>query len=121
MTEWIFLSFKCSTNISNINFSGILIPNNKEVAMKFTANLYESYAKDEYEMYNYMHAIDDPASELRGIPAVYYYGHWKDFTIMATTLLESSCATKLSDKKFTNNDILLMARNFVSRIDYFCF
>lgn len=79
--------------------------------MKFVSSEHHKEVANEYKMYTYLNAINNSTVESYGVPAVYYYGTWYDYILMAITLL---------DPKFNNNyrfydvDILIVFREFVS-------
>lgn len=87
-----------------------------EVAMKFTCIGDKEYAQNEYEIYSYLHAIDNPKVELYGIPSVYYYGIWNDeYIMMGITLLDSGLKKTLKDGQLNELDLLIMCKEFVCR------
>lgn len=79
--------------------------------MKFTHSTYELKADMEYEIYTCLNAINKPDVERYGIPAVYYYGKWKNYTMMAITLLDSKIK-----QIFNDVDILIWFQDYVSMI-----
>lgn len=94
-----------------LTYKGVLFDALKtEVAIKFTPLTNREKAETEYEMYWYLDAVNNTDVEKNGIPAVYYYGTWNDYMVMAITLLDS-----VSDKhKLNDVDVLIIAREFVS-------
>lgn len=86
-----------------------------EVAMKFTHINDKNYAEKEYEIYSYLHAIDNPTVELYGIPSVYYYGTWGDFIMMGITLLDSGLKNAHRAGVLNEADLLIVCKEFVSR------
>lgn len=103
--------------VFNIRGSGILLPTNKEIAMKFTPLAEKKAADDEYEMFSYLHAINDPEVEKYGIPAVYYYGVWNQLIMTGFSLLDNNLVELVDSKEFFESDVnvLLVLRNFVSK------
>lgn len=49
-----------------------------EVAMKFSSFWATENTENEYEMYTYLDAINNPNVEAYGIPSIYYYGKWNN-------------------------------------------
>lgn len=90
----------------------LLDPIRRDVAMKFTQDAY--FAEREFEIYTYLNAINNTDVERYGIPAVYYFGTWHDHVLMAITLLDSKFNECHRSRSFTEADILLIAREFVS-------
>lgn len=97
--------------------SGILLPINKEIAMKFTPLAEKKAADEEYEMSSYLHAINNPEVEKYGIPAVYYYGEWDQLIMTGFSLLDNDLVKLVDSKEFFESDVnvLLVLRNFVSK------
>lgn len=48
--------------------------------MKFTPDVNEKQAQNEYKMYTYLNAINNKKAEKYGIPTVYYFGKWNLFS-----------------------------------------
>lgn len=83
--------------------------------MKFTPTFDGEMAENEYEAFSDLGAINNTDVAKRyGIPAVFYYGRWNDYILMAITLLDSQYAERLSNRTLTDVDILIVAREFVS-------
>lgn len=105
------------TNYFQTQYTGTMIPAQKEVAMKFTdssENFAIENAAREYTVYSYLNAIhnNDSNIEIYGIPSVYYYGRWDGFILMALTLLDAT----LKEKPESNVlDVLIIFREFVSK------
>lgn len=83
--------------------------------MKFMPSKYEKQAINEYEMYTYLGAINIEKVENDGIPSVYYYGRWRNFIMMAITLLDPAFDERVESLAFETIDILIIFREFVSR------
>lgn len=93
-----------------------MLPDHKEVAMKFTLPDDEIEAVHEYAIYTYLDAVNNTGVESYGIPSVYYYGRWDNCVMMALTLLDTQFSElcKSKEKKLTDLDILILIREFVS-------
>lgn len=104
--------------VFNIRFlcAGILLPINKEIVVKFTPLAEKKAADEEYEMFSYLHAINNPEVEKCGIPAVYYYGEWEQLIMMGFSILENDLDKLVDSKQFFESDVnvLLVLRDFVS-------
>lgn len=97
-------------------YRGQFIPcDNMQVAMKFSPLQFIDYSKNEYKMYKYLDAINNPSAVNDGVPTIYYYGTWTDYTIMAMTLLDSGFQKKIKDHKIEELDVYIMCREFVSQ------
>lgn len=96
--------------------TGILLPIDKEIVMKFTMPEKKNLAEQEYEMYTYLHAINSSKVERYGIPAVYYYGEWEghDLIMLGLTLLDKEVESKQLLESDVN--VLIVLRDFVSAI-----
>ncbi|XP_031622978.1 uncharacterized protein LOC116340563 [Contarinia nasturtii] len=99
-------------------YKGTLRPNGREVAMKFTSSEGKLEARREYEIYSYLDAINNTAIESKGIPSVYYFGEWEDYTLMAITLLDPVFTKKINAKDIDETDILIISREFVRITKY---
>lgn len=96
--------------------SGEFLPcDNMEVAMKFSPHWSSDNAKTEYEMYTYLNAINRPDIKINGIPTIYYYGHWNNYTIMAMTLLDSEYQKKVENFNINKSDLFIILREYVSQ------
>lgn len=103
-----------------ILFAGTLLkPIQMEVAMKFTPLKHGIAAEREYEAYSYLNAINNTAINNAGIPAVYFYGTWSDYVMLAITLMDSEYTDGRYLKTLKDIDILIIAREFVSRTQSF--
>lgn len=96
-------------------WKGILEPIQKEIGMKFTISSQSNMASREYEMYTYLHAINNETVEAYGIPAIYYFGPCLNgnFIVMGMTLLDSAFQEQIK-KGFSEIDVLMIFREFVS-------
>lgn len=96
--------------------TGVRINDSRPVAVKFIESSNIAYAEHEYRIYSYLHAIDNPTVERFGIPAVYYYGKWKDFIVIAITLCERGSLNDYCDDFDPENPLnnLIVFREFVS-------
>lgn len=83
--------------------------------MKFTPLINGAMAEREYEAYTYLGAINNANVEKYGIPAVYYYGKWEDYILMAITLLDSEYTARRFKRKLKDVDILILTREFVCK------
>lgn len=85
--------------------------------MKFTPLAEKKAADEEYEMFSYLHAINEPEVERYGIPAVYYFGEWKELIMMGFSSLEYDLDKLVDSKQFFESDVnvLLVLRDFVSK------
>lgn len=97
-------------------FIGTLRESHKEVAMKVTLPNDRVDAKHEYEIYSYLHAINNSAIEAYGIPSVYYYGHWNGCYLIAITLMDTKFNERCQLRYVNEVDILIISREFVSYI-----
>lgn len=97
-----------------LTYKGILLLNGMEIAMKFTELKNEDEAKQEYKIYTYLNAINNPNTEAYGVPTIYYYGTWNDHVMMAMTLLDSEFHKRFDGGKFNEIDLLITFREFVS-------
>lgn len=91
----------------------LLRPIRRDVAMKFTKLSDAFKAKMEYEIYTCLNAINDPDVERYGIPAVYYYGKWEDYILMAITLLDSKFNPNPKSSAINEVDVLILFREIV--------
>lgn len=90
--------------------------------MKFTPLKDGTNAEREYEAYTYLDAINNTDVEQYGIPAVYYYGTWDGYILMAITLLDSNYeGGRRIERKLNDIDIMILARDFVCIILSFKF
>lgn len=98
-------------------YAGILLPINKVIVMKFTPVANKKAADEEYEMFSYLHAINNSEVEKYGIPAVYYYGEWEELIMMGFSLLEYDLNELVVSEQFFESDVnaLLVLRDFVSK------
>lgn len=108
--------------------------------MKFTPLAKKKAADEEYEMFSYLHAINEPGVchffashrfqysivflhfnfcqqvEAYGIPTVFYYGEWQELIMMGFSLLDNDLEQLVDSKSFFESDVnvLLVLRDFVS-------
>lgn len=102
-----------------VTFSGTLLrPIKREVAMKFTKSSDEFKAAMEYEIYASLNAINKPDVERFGIPAVYYYGKWENYILMAITLLDSKFSPNPKSSAINEVDVLILFQEFVSMNEF---
>lgn len=92
-----------------------MIPIGKSVAMKFIETGGEFGAEHEYKMYTYLNAINNSTVELYGIPTVYYYGTWNEYTLTAITLFEYSVLSEHVLRAMGEVDLFIILKEFVSR------
>lgn len=109
-------SFFCSDWLNDISykychFAGFLRPIKKDVAMKFTRSDDNEDIANEYKMYTYLNAINNSTVESYGIPSVYFYGSWRDYVLMAISLIDPNFN---NNYRFYDVDILIVFREFVS-------
>lgn len=109
-----------------MNSAGKLIESNQTVAMKFAPTSTEVIEK-EYAIYSYLDAVDNPAVEKYGIPAVYYYGKWEGISMISITLMDEKSKQMIEGAierrmdgyniftTLSEVDILIMCREYVSR------
>lgn len=90
-----------------------------QVAMKFTHLKSKMYSDKEFEIYSYLHAIDNPEMEHFGIPTVYYYGTWECTVMMAISLLDSELNKKSETFNLNVLDALIICKEFVSKTSNF--
>lgn len=100
--------------LNAINVIGIWLPKNQEIAMKFTPGDLYLHAEHEYAIYTWLGAVNNTKVEDFGIPSVYFYGFWNNHALMAITLLDSECHKMFKTKQYTEVDILIVFREFVS-------
>lgn len=67
-------------------------------------------------MYTYLNAINNTDVERYGIPAIYYYGEYKGYTMIGLTLLNFGFNASFQSFQFNIIDILVAFREFVSKI-----
>lgn len=84
--------------------------------MKFTLSVNTENAMKEYEIYTYLNAINNADVERYGIPAVYFYGTWDVYVMMAITLLDAAFNVTAKKGEINELDILIIFQEFVSRI-----
>lgn len=84
--------------------------------MKFTKLSDAFKAKMEYEIYTCLNAINDPDVERYGIPAVYYYGKWENYILMAITLLDSRFKPNPKSSAINEVDVLILFKEIVSMV-----
>lgn len=100
---------------------GLMLPIDKDIAMKFTLPDQESTAYDEYRMYSYLDAINSTESEKFGIPSVYYYGKCQQtgLILMGFSLLEKNIEDLANSGKLLEHDVnvLMILRDFVSALN----
>lgn len=98
--------------------SGFMLPNDKDIAMKFTLPSEASTAYDEYKMYCYLDAINSTQSEKYGIPSVYYYGKCQQtgLILMGFSVLEKNIEDLAKSGQLLQHDVnvLIILRDFVS-------
>lgn len=106
-------------------YAGNLVQSNKIVAMKFVpSELAKVEIETEYTIYTYLNAIQNSTVEKYGIPAVYHYGKWKEFTMLGVTLLDSQFTRLYMHILDTPGlamsyiDILIVFREFVKVTKY---
>lgn len=90
----------------------------REIAMKFTMNSQRAKATREYEMYTYLNAINNQSVEAFGIGAIYYFGSCLNgkYIVTGMTLLDPEFSEHIkSGEQFTDIDILIIFREFVSQ------
>lgn len=107
--------------MKKINFLGKLIRGNRTVAMKISpTQLHKERIMEEYTMYTYLKAIENSTVETYGIPAVYYYGEWKDYTLIGLTLLDPQFTEMANDSQSKKYyiDILIIFRELVMATKY---
>lgn len=82
--------------------------------MKFIPPRNREYAENEYSIYTCLEAINNPNVERYGVSAVYYYGSYRDYTMMAFTLLDKEFNLVFNDFQFDIVDMFVTIREFVS-------
>lgn len=98
-------------------YKGQFLPrNNIEVAMKFSSPNRIRFSRNEYEIYTYLEAIDNPSVEAYGIPAIYYYGRHNNYALLAMTLLNSEFQDTVKAGTMTESDVFVAFREFVSQM-----
>lgn len=96
-------------------YRGQFIPSdNMQVAMKFSPLHFIDSSKNEYKMYTYLDAINNPNALNDGVPTIYYFGTWNNYTIMAMTLLDSGLQKKIKDQ-IEELEVYIVCRDFVSQ------
>lgn len=108
---FLIVTYSCYTYI--VLSIGIRLNDSRPVAIKFVDSSNEHAAQREYTIYSNLHAIDNATVERFGIPAVYYYGKWEEFIVMAITLCEGSLNDRENDFAFPLN-ALIVFQQFVS-------
>lgn len=84
--------------------------------MKFVPPRNREFAEIEYTIYTCLNAINNTDVEYYGIPAVYYYGEYRGYTMIGMTLLDFGFNTSFQTFQFNVIDILITFREFVSKI-----
>lgn len=82
--------------------------------MKFTPLRIQIFASEEFKIYSYLNAINNDTVEEYGVPAVFYYGRWDDYILMAITLLDPEFNKNFEDRLFDEADALIVIQQFVS-------
>lgn len=95
---------------------GKWLPENKEVAIKFMPLTEKKNAEHDYDVYAQLRAINNSNVERFGIANVYYFAQWEGYYVMAMTLLDSYLDEKMAGHAMNKMDILLFAKQFVSKI-----
>lgn len=96
----------------------------KKVAINFFTLKNAVELQREYEIFTYLKATDQKNVNVErfGIPAVYCYGHWDGFILIAITKLDEDLINvgNSNSKHFpTSLDALILIRNFVSFFFFF--
>lgn len=82
--------------------------------MKFIPPRNKEFAENEYEIYTYLEAINNPDVEQYGIPSVYYYGSYRNYTMMAITLFSNEFNFMFNTFQFDIIDMFVTIQQFVS-------
>lgn len=81
--------------------------------MKFISFEFEDKAAHEYSVYTCLGSIDNTQKNAFGIPSVYYYGWWKEYIMLATTLLDVESNRRIKNFQLNELDILIIFRELV--------
>lgn len=82
--------------------------------MKFIPPRNKAFAEKEYSIYTCLEAINNPNIERYGIPSVYYYGSYRNYTMIALTLLDNDFNYVFNDFQFDMIDLFVTIQEFVS-------
>lgn len=97
-------------------FAGELLkPVKREIAMKFIPPRNKEFAEEEYTIYTCLNAINNTDVERYGIPSIYYFGSYKNYTMIGFTLLEKEFNSVFDDFDFDLIDVLVTIQEFVRR------
>lgn len=85
--------------------------------MKFIPPRNKEFAKMEFTIYTCLNAINNQYVERCGIPAVYYWGSYQNYTMIGMTLLDVGFHDTFQTFQFNVIDILVAFREFVSKME----
>lgn len=88
--------------------------NGHPVAIKFIPQEAKQKADKEFAIFERLNAIENEQTEKIGIPTVYYRGKWKNFILIAITLLDQDLEDIKNTTYILPLDTMILFRNFVS-------
>ncbi|XP_031635190.1 uncharacterized protein LOC116348350 [Contarinia nasturtii] len=104
--------------MSGLTYKGTLLTIDKEVAMKFISAEFENYAKNEHQAYKTLGAVNNTEKEVYGIPTLYHFGRWKNYFVLAITLLDSEFERRWKNCELTTMNKLIVFREMVRITKY---
>lgn len=84
--------------------------------MKFISFDFEGQAINEINTYIALGALNNPQIEAYGIPTLYYHGTWKNYYILAITLLDLNLEQTRKAGRLTALDKLIIFQKMVRSI-----
>lgn len=82
--------------------------------MKFIPDEFEMFAKNERQAYATLGAVNRTETETMGIPTLYHYGKWKNYSMIGITLLDSEFQKRKKNNQLTTVDKLIVFQEVVS-------